>query len=77
MQNYSVGRFLERAVEEIPHEPFLFWEDEVYRYEEFNREVDKAAALWHSLGVRHGDRVAYRNLRIRAWHQPVTDRKPT
>lgn len=25
----------------------------------------------------HGDRVAYRNLRIRAWHQPVTDRKPT
>lgn len=59
LQNYSVGHFLERAVEEIPHEPFLFWEDEVYRYEEFNKEVDKAAALWHALGVRHGDRVAF------------------
>lgn len=59
LHQLNVRSFLEGAVERNPGAPFLIWEDEEQSYEEFNRRVDAAAALWHELGVRAGDRVAF------------------
>lgn len=55
----TVRSFLESAVERNTNEPYLIWEDTVESYEEFNRKVDTAAAFWHELGVRKGDRVSF------------------
>ena len=55
----TVRAFLEEAVAEVPDAPFLMWEDEVVPYAVFNGHVDRAARMWHDLGVRRGDRVAF------------------
>lgn len=59
LQHYSVRHFFEAAVEEIPNDPFLIWEDQIHSYQQVNEQIDRAAALWHSMGVRHGDRVSF------------------
>jgi carnitine-CoA ligase len=51
--------FLEHAARAAPNEPFLIYGQETTPYAEFNRRVDVAAAAWHELGVRKGDRVAF------------------
>ncbi len=55
----TVRAFLEQAVAEVPDAPYLLWEDEVVSYAAFNASVDRAASMWHGLGVRRGDRVAF------------------
>lgn len=57
--DYTLRNFLERAVEANPNDPFLIWEDQTVSYTAFNFHVDQAAALWHSLGVTHGDCVSF------------------
>lgn len=59
LSRLTVRSFLEEAVARNASEPYLIWEDESFSYEDFNASVDRAAALWHSIGVRHGDRVAF------------------
>lgn len=55
----NVRDFFEEAVSDVPDQPFLVWNDEPITYEAFNRRVDRAARMWHDLGVRRGDRVAF------------------
>jgi carnitine-CoA ligase len=55
----SVRDFLEAAAREVPDEPLLIHGQERVTYRELDRAVDRAAAAWHSLGVRKGDRVAF------------------
>ncbi|MFC5381200.1 AMP-binding protein [Aquipuribacter nitratireducens] len=55
----DVRTFLEGTAERNPTAPFLIWEDEEQSYADFDAAVDRAAALWHELGVRKGDRVAF------------------
>lgn len=59
LHRLNVRRFLEDAVERNASSPFLFWQDEQQSYEQFNAHVDAAAAYWHNIGVRKGDRVAF------------------
>src|SRR5947209_5057093 len=55
----NVRDFLEEAAREVPDAPFLIHGQNRVTYRDFNREVDRAAAAWHRLGVRKGDRVAF------------------
>ncbi len=55
----TVGRFLEQAVNEVPDDPLLIWDDEQISYREFDEHANRAANVWHDLGVRRGDRVAF------------------
>lgn len=55
----NVRDFLETAAREMPDEPLLIHSQDRLTYRELDRAVDRAAAAWHSLGVRKGDRVAF------------------
>lgn len=55
----TVGRFLAEAVVEVPNDPLLIWDDRQISYREFDEQSDKAAKVWHDLGVRRGDHVAF------------------
>ncbi|WP_328418470.1 AMP-binding protein [Micromonospora sp. NBC_00389] len=59
LDRLNVRDFLEEAVAENPDAPLLLWEDEVVSYAEFDAHVNRAAHMWHGLGVRRGDRVAF------------------
>lgn len=60
-EGLTFRRFLEDTVAKNPSEPYLIWapDDSVWTYEQFNAEVDRAAQVWHGLGVRRGDRVSF------------------
>lgn len=60
----TVRAFLENAVARNASDPYLIWTgsgegSEQQSYEQFNARVDAAAAYWHNIGVRKGDRVAF------------------
>ncbi len=55
----NIRDFLEDAARDVPDDTFLVYGEESITYAEFNRRVDLAAAAWHKLGVRKGDRVAF------------------
>ncbi|WP_131809405.1 AMP-binding protein [Mycolicibacterium iranicum] len=55
----TVGQFLEKAVAEVPDEPLLLWDERQISYREFDEQANRAANVWHHLGVRRGDRVAF------------------
>lgn len=59
LYDLNVRSFLEDAVRRNPTATFLIWGDEEETYEQFNAHVDTAAAYWHHIGVRKGDRVAF------------------
>lgn len=59
LDSLNVRGFLEDAVSRNADQPFLIWQDQQETYAEFNRKVDAAAALWHEIGVRKGERVAF------------------
>lgn len=52
-------RFFEDGVAEVPDEPLLIWNDEHVTYRDFDEQVNRAARVWHDLGVRRGDHVAF------------------
>jgi crotonobetaine/carnitine-CoA ligase len=55
----DVRSFLEDAILDVPDRPFLIWQDAPQTYRQFGDRVDRAAAVWHELGVRKGDRVVF------------------
>jgi len=55
----TVGRFLEEAVAEVPNNPLLIWDERQISYREFDDHANRAANVWHDLGVRRGDHVAF------------------
>jgi crotonobetaine/carnitine-CoA ligase len=59
LNTLNVRDFLEEAARAVPDETFLIHGQQRISYGEFNRRVDLAAAAWHQLGVRTGDRVAF------------------
>lgn len=59
LDKLNVRDFLAEAAARNPDQPFLIWQDEEQTYAQFAAEVDRAAAVWHDLGVRKGDRVAF------------------
>jgi carnitine-CoA ligase len=59
LQDLTVRRFLEEAVERNLDRTLLVWGDREYTYREVNEHVDRAAHLWSNLGVVKGDRVAF------------------
>ncbi|WBU37103.1 AMP-binding protein [Homoserinibacter sp. YIM 151385] len=59
LHTLNVRSFLEDAVAGNASSPYLIWEDTEQSYEDFNARVDEAAALWHNMGIRKGDRVAF------------------
>jgi long-chain acyl-CoA synthetase len=56
----NIGELLEQQVERYQDKPFLFVESDgrVFTYREFNREVNRVAALLAALDTRKGDRVS-------------------
>ena len=59
LDRLNVRTFLEDAVREVPDRPFLIWEDRPQTFREFAERADRAAAAWHELGIRKGDRVVF------------------
>lgn len=59
LDNLNVRDFLVTAAERNSDQPFLIWQDKEQTYAEFVANVDAAAAVWHEMGVRKGDRVAF------------------
>src|SRR5437762_1689631 len=56
----NLRELLEQQVERYEEKPFLFVESDgrVFTYREFDREVNRLAALLTALGTRKGDRVS-------------------
>ncbi len=54
----DIGSFLNTRVQSHPDKPFLYFEDRVWSYQQFQQEVNRAANALVSLGVRNGDAVA-------------------
>jgi long-chain acyl-CoA synthetase len=56
----NIGELLEQRVEHYQDKPFLIIESDgrVFTYREFDREVNRIAALLAALGIRKGDRVS-------------------
>lgn len=69
----TVPYLFRSACASTPDRPFLIFtqDDGSYTYEQAARLIDRAAAVWHHLGVRRGDRVAFlldnRPLFVWAW----------
>lgn len=59
LEHINVRSFLEETVQDAPDQPFLIWQDQPISYADFDRRVNHAARMWHELGVRKGDRVAF------------------
>jgi crotonobetaine/carnitine-CoA ligase len=53
--------FFHAATRDVPDEPFLIFaaDDTSYTYAQSDRLIETAAAAWHRLGVRKGDRVVF------------------
>jgi crotonobetaine/carnitine-CoA ligase len=61
LSSLNLRDFLRAAVDEAPDDPFLIFtgDDCEYSYSDAATSIDRAAAAWHALGVRKGDRVAF------------------
>ncbi|WP_284254817.1 AMP-binding protein [Pseudolysinimonas kribbensis] len=57
----NVRDFFDEARAASPEAPFVIFttDDRAYSFREAGGFIDRAAAAWHELGVRHGDRVAF------------------
>jgi crotonobetaine/carnitine-CoA ligase len=54
----TTHRLLERRAEQYGNRDFLFFKDEVWGLEDFDREASKVAAGLQALGITKGDKVA-------------------
>lgn len=61
LERLNVRDFLEEAEADAPDAPFLIFtgDDREWTYRESRALIGQAAAAWHHLGVRKGDRVAF------------------
>ena len=53
----NIRGFIESKVEKNPDKPFLYFEDEVISYEEFDWKINQVANAFLDMGVRKGYRV--------------------
>jgi len=53
----NIRGFIESRVEKNPDKPFLYFEDEVVSYAEFDRKVNQVANAFLGMGVKKGHRV--------------------
>ena len=53
----NIRGFIELKVEKNPDKPFLYFEDEVISYEEFDWKINQVANAFLDMGVRKGYRV--------------------
>jgi len=53
----NIREFIESRVEKNLGKPFLYFEDEVVTYEEFDQKINQAANGFLEMGVKRGDRV--------------------
>lgn len=58
MKNESVGMLIEQMAKEDPYKEWLFFEEQIYTFEGFNRNVNRAANILTTLEVGKGDKVA-------------------
>jgi long-chain acyl-CoA synthetase len=54
----NVADLVRATAERLPDKPALIFHDDPIKYAELDREIDRAAAGFASLGIRAGDRVA-------------------
>jgi len=59
LEAVNVRDFLDEAARAVADETFLVHDGKEVSYREFNHRVDAAASVWHDMGVRKGDRVAF------------------
>lgn len=61
LSQMTVPAFFEQAAGADPDAPFLIWTQDgaTTSYSEARTLIDRAAAVWHRLGVRRGDRVCF------------------
>jgi len=61
LERLNVRDFFDEARAAAPDVPFLVFtgDDSQYTYRQAGELIDRAAAAWHHLGVRKGDRVAF------------------
>lgn len=61
LSRLNVQSFWESAVAAHPDAPYLIWtvDGSEHSYASVNERADRAARVWHELGVRKGDRVAF------------------
>ncbi len=55
---WTTGGLLDRSVERVPDQTFLYFGDFTVTFREFDERVNRVANLLANLGVKHGDRVA-------------------
>jgi crotonobetaine/carnitine-CoA ligase len=55
---WTTGGLLERSVERVPDQTFLYFGDLQITFKEFDEQVNRVANLLADFGVKHGDRVA-------------------
>lgn len=53
----NIRNFIESKAEKNPDKPFLYFEDEVLTYEEFDQKINQAANAFLDMGVKKGQRV--------------------
>jgi len=53
----NIRDFIESKVAKQPDKPFLYFEDQVFTYQEFDQKINQAANGFLELGVRKGERV--------------------
>ena len=53
----NIRNFIESKVEKNPDKPFLYFEDEVLTYEEFDQKINQAANAFLDMGVKKSQRV--------------------
>jgi carnitine-CoA ligase len=58
MMSENVGRLIEQVAIEDPQKEWLFFEDQIYTFEEFNRHVNRVANILTNLKIEKGDKVA-------------------
>lgn len=53
----NIRNFIESKVEKNPDKPFLYFEDEVLTYEEFDQKINQVANAFLDMGVKKSQRV--------------------
>ena len=59
LRRLNIRDFLEQAVRDVPDQPFVVTRETTLTYAELDECVDRTAGAWQSLGIGHGDRVAF------------------
>ena len=53
----SMGQYFEKNAKKYPDHPALIFEDRTWTFKAFNKEVNRLANFWISLGIKRGDVV--------------------